>query len=1004
MNKDHLVVFVGAGVSANSNLPSWSGLIKEFASGLGIDREIGSDDYLKIPQYYYNQRGKNEYLKKIMEIFNVPLSPNIIHDYILKLKPRHIITTNYDNLIEQAIEKHFMFYDTVKEDLDLPYSSNGRMLIKMHGDLIRKNIVLKEDDYLNYSTNFKLIESYVRSIFINNTVLFVGYSLQDYDLKLIMKNLQGILGDHFQRAYLIDSSDNPKLSVEKEYFKNLGVNLIDKMDISCVYSDKEVPELQDPQGKNVVRILEYILQYKESVSNSLDFCYEKLQTFDSLNKIRVKDFISLLGIGNNYFIEEGKVLKILPIEEIDMYIDLIDRLTTIKQSYEQQDKETKRKFDYINFTLAKTNLSEISVGDKSYLIDSSYRKEASIIKDVLANNYFSINILAKQDYKTINNYDNNIINELMRAYAKYLVNQFVSAFEILEEISIESYRKKNFILLYIIEFNKQYLIGKLKRNRIGHQTMILGTDLGETVFVEQITKIITNYENSNIKIEDVFEMLTRKDKDNIRFIHDLLQDHGYVLQRLSRIKELAEKVDEDVNTMFSGLNPSSKAVNDMIRDVYEFFDYTHNNFIMVDEYTEVKNYYYYYVKSILSTYSVKEKSDYQSDASFLFSGMVLQRIPDHSFSHKDIVITTKYLEWRKLDKLLKEYNVDKIEISCPIVVIKGLFSNLITSYLDVEYVRGLGEILKSTLCLFGKIMIEKEDLEEIVDKLISLLNSKYVEHEIYLTLLKFLYAQKRNQNIEAELIGRLIVSFVNKLLDSKYNENNGGFELDALNNNNYIQSLINLIDHSEIDVIKIHIDTEKLIQTIQYGTLSNNKRSIVLQVLIPLYRLLIQEHQELIKGSIQDFLSQKFDAELYGAACEAGALIPNDLFEKELFQTLRKTKDEIEKSSVRSYPDPLKSLLGVVVLLLRSNKIINKELFYEFIGIDDFYDLVMQEDNFNYQRFKLDWFPYLNEVEIKKILSNPTNKETLRKKFINSLVEDELEAKLKQFYLDYFES
>src|SRR5690606_17057666 len=133
---------------------------------------------------------------------------------------------------------------------------------------------------------------------------------------------------------------------------------------------------------------------------------------------------------------------------------------------------------------------------------------------------------------------------------------------------------------------------------------------------------------------------------------------------------------------------------------------------------------------ILSTYSVKEKSDYQSDASFLFSGMVLQRIPDHSFSHKDIVITTKYLEWRKLDKLLKEYNVDKIEISCPIVVIKGLFSNLITSYLDVEYVRGLGEILKSTLCLFGKIMIEKEDLEEIVDKLISLLNSKYVEHEI----------------------------------------------------------------------------------------------------------------------------------------------------------------------------------------------------------------------------------------------------------------------------------
>lgn len=244
INKDHLVVFVGAGVSANSNLPSWSGLVKEFASGLGIDREIGSDDYLKIPQYYHNQRGENEYFRKIMDIFDAPLIPNIIHDYILKLKPRHIITTNYDNLIEQAIEKHFMFYDVVKEDLDLPYS-----------------------------TNFKLIESYVRSIFINNTVLFVGYSLQDYDLKLIMKNLEGILGEHFQKAYLIDSSDSPKLSVEKEYFKNLGVNLIDKFDIP------------------------------------IDFCYEKFQSFNSLNKIRVKDLVTKLDIGNKYFIEEGLSTK-----------------------------------------------------------------------------------------------------------------------------------------------------------------------------------------------------------------------------------------------------------------------------------------------------------------------------------------------------------------------------------------------------------------------------------------------------------------------------------------------------------------------------------------------------------------------------------------------------------------------------------------------------------------------------------------------------------------------
>jgi hypothetical protein len=47
----------------------------------------------------------------------------------------------------------------------------------MHGDLKKKNFVLKEDDYLNYSSNFKLIDTMVKSIFSTNTVVFIGYGL-----------------------------------------------------------------------------------------------------------------------------------------------------------------------------------------------------------------------------------------------------------------------------------------------------------------------------------------------------------------------------------------------------------------------------------------------------------------------------------------------------------------------------------------------------------------------------------------------------------------------------------------------------------------------------------------------------------------------------------------------------------------------------------------------------------------------------------------------------------
>ena len=57
----------------------------------------------------------------------------------------------------------------------------------MHGDINDiKNVVLKEDDYLNYSKSHELIEMFIKSLLFDKTFLFVGYSLNDNNLKLIM--------------------------------------------------------------------------------------------------------------------------------------------------------------------------------------------------------------------------------------------------------------------------------------------------------------------------------------------------------------------------------------------------------------------------------------------------------------------------------------------------------------------------------------------------------------------------------------------------------------------------------------------------------------------------------------------------------------------------------------------------------------------------------------------------------------------------------------------------
>lgn len=163
-------------MSNNSGVPTWVKLISAMKDGCGANNET---DDLKIAQLYKDARGDKEYMDKVKEILKYnKVTPNAIHKSILDLKPCHIITTNYDNLIEQEIEKESKQFDIVKGDDDMPNMSYPNSLIKMHGDFDRNNIVLTESDYYNYARNFPLIRSFVLSLFASKLVVFIGFPSQ----------------------------------------------------------------------------------------------------------------------------------------------------------------------------------------------------------------------------------------------------------------------------------------------------------------------------------------------------------------------------------------------------------------------------------------------------------------------------------------------------------------------------------------------------------------------------------------------------------------------------------------------------------------------------------------------------------------------------------------------------------------------------------------------------------------------------------------------------------
>ena len=183
LRRDKLVIFVGAGVSKNSGVPTWGRMVRTFAEQMDYPVEkLSTDEYIRIPQYYYGMdesEGHRDYYETIRKIISPETEPNILNELIAQLHPKHIVTTNYDKLMDKVAEG----YEVIRQDKDLLKVDSNNYLIKMHGDIDNvEEVVFKETDYLQYSETHRLMETFLKSLLIDHVFLFVGYSLNDYNL------------------------------------------------------------------------------------------------------------------------------------------------------------------------------------------------------------------------------------------------------------------------------------------------------------------------------------------------------------------------------------------------------------------------------------------------------------------------------------------------------------------------------------------------------------------------------------------------------------------------------------------------------------------------------------------------------------------------------------------------------------------------------------------------------------------------------------------------------
>lgn len=275
-----LIVFVGAGVSRNvEGMPSWYALVKAMADaihyskcddcrykddgcedGCKLREEYSNDEFLKIPQYVYNQNPDlyNQILAEQIQDVSVdaPLSKAIFN-----INPAHIITTNYDALLESSTSELREQYQVIVRDKDLLDTVKNKYIIKMHGDLQDiSTIVLKEQDYLNYSQDRVLIELFIKSLLTDHTVLFLGYSLNDYNIKQIISWLNYMRSQNdalegVKVGYIVFDEDTID-ERQQTYFENNSIGIINIHNIPQV---KNIPTcLENEKGKRLYSFLSVV--------------------------------------------------------------------------------------------------------------------------------------------------------------------------------------------------------------------------------------------------------------------------------------------------------------------------------------------------------------------------------------------------------------------------------------------------------------------------------------------------------------------------------------------------------------------------------------------------------------------------------------------------------------------------------------------------------------------------------------------------------------------------
>ncbi|MFI1288804.1 SIR2 family protein [Streptomyces sp. NPDC020792] len=208
-----LAVLVGAGLSMGAGYPGWGRLFAPLGQALGPAAGGAPlpDDLPALAEAYEAEYGRNSLVSHLRRELRRSLACTEAHRALAATGLKEILTTNYDVLLEEALQDVAGPVDVVVRDSDLAYTAPARpRLVKMCGDVLNpETLTVTRRDFAVYGAVKPRLAEYVRGLLETHELLVLGAGPSDPEFNMLWDLATAGLGEHKPVGWVLTADVSP---------------------------------------------------------------------------------------------------------------------------------------------------------------------------------------------------------------------------------------------------------------------------------------------------------------------------------------------------------------------------------------------------------------------------------------------------------------------------------------------------------------------------------------------------------------------------------------------------------------------------------------------------------------------------------------------------------------------------------------------------------------------------------------------------------------------------